>query len=423
MPQNALSVIARVKPDQAAALETYLDQFGAKVGTPPYEPFANVKSLHFASLTLLNRDPNFPPCLVLESNHDGTNEEHLNDLCEHAATDLAAAFRACEGYPENAGDDPNALKRFLQSKKVATPAFYVGCFGQSLDSVRNAMNLRQEIEDFLDTLQVSGKTKDLSQREIFARIQAHLKDHPVSPAYTPTQTHASILRRSNLAKWLWIALAAALLLKWPKPVIGALALFIIVLRYHEIKDARSKGPTPPGIDPRLFGKEDIWTQNHLTTLVNVKPGKFRLGTLKGVLALVNALAKTVFIAGSLGGIPTIHFARWLLMDDDRRLLFFSNYDGSWASYLGDFVDKANYGLTAVWSNTDNFPPSKFLFFGGALHIEAFKLWSREHNEYTAVWYSAYPEATVSNITNAVVLRDGLSRTMTDAELAGWFKLL
>ena len=159
------------------------------------------------------------------------------------------------------------------------------------------------------------------------------------------------------------------------------------------------GPKPLGVDERLFGKEDIWVQNHLTTLTNIKPGAFRLRTLKGVLWLINLLAKTVFITGSLGGIPTIHFARWLLIDNDRRLLFFSNYDGSWASYLGDFVDKANYGLTAVWSNTDNFPPTRFLFFGGAQHIEAFKAWSRYSNEYAAVWYSAYPTASVRNITD------------------------
>lgn len=295
--------------------------------------------------------------------------------------------------------------------------------GQSVASVRHAMALRAEIEGFLDREQAAKNLDGLSQPQIYARIQQFAQTLFLDPPYTPTQTYDSILTRSKVNTGLWILLAAALLFKFPRPVIVALLLFIIVLRWHEMKEAQSPGPTPPSIDPRLFGKEDIWTQNHLTTMVGVKPGRFRLGTLKGVLWLINQLAKTVFIAGSLGGIPTIHFARWLLTDDDRRLLFFSNYDGSWASYLGDFVDKANYGLTAVWSNTDNFPPAQFLFWGGAQHIEAFKLWSRRHNEFAAVWYSAYPDATVSNITNAVQLRDGLTRNLSGAALARWFQRL
>lgn len=423
MAQNALSVVTRIKPDQVAALETVLAQIGADVAGSSLVPFSQITSLHFACWVLLNRDSKFGPSLVLESNHDGPTDAHLDEWVHVAGAGLAAIYSKCEGYPADGADSPEALKRYLQQHTVPCPAFYVGCYGQSVASVQHAMALRAEIETFLDREQTAGDLKGLSQAQIYDKIQEFAKTLSLDPPYTPTQTYDSILKRSKVNSLLWILLAAALLFKFPRPIIIALLLFILVLRWHEMRDAKGPGPTPPDIDPRLFGKEDLWTQNHLTTLVGVKPGGFRRGTLKGVLWLINQLAKTVFIAGSLGGIPTIHFARWLLIDDDRRLLFFSNYDGSWASYLGDFVDKANYGLTAVWSNTDNFPPSKFLFAGGAQHIEAFKLWSRRHNEYAAVWYSAYPDATVSNITNAVQLRDGLSQNLSGAALARWFQRL
>jgi hypothetical protein len=156
-------------------------------------------------------------------------------------------------------------------------------------------------------------------------------------------------------------------------------------------------------------------QNPMVTMVNVKPGALRVNTLKFVLWLINLLAKIFFTTGSLGGIPSIHFARWILMDDNRRLLFFSNYDGSWASYLGDFVDKANYGLTAVWSNTDNFPPATFLFFGGAKHVNAFKQWSLQHNVYSDVWYSAYPDETVVDLVNDLQIRDTLGKPLAEEE--------
>ena len=71
------------------------------------------------------------------------------------------------------------------------------------------------------------------------------------------------------------------------------------------------------------------------------------------------------LAGSLGGITSIHFGRWVLIDEGkpaRRLVFMSDYDGSWESYLGEFVDRAAEGLSAVWSNTEDFPPTTLLVF-------------------------------------------------------------
>ena len=194
-----------------------------------------------------------------------------------------------------------------------------------------------------------------------------------------------------------------------------LLVFVIFLRRNEIRDASSPNLPPLPIDPRLFEHEDIFVQNHLTTLVNVKPGKFRLGILKAILWIIGVLAKIYFITGQLGGIPTIHFARWILMDNDRRLLFFSNYDGSWASYLGDFVDRANYGLTAVWSNTESFPPSKFLFWGGAQHIETFKQWSRQHNVLAPIWYSAYPDETLWNLQKDIQIRDTINTRLSASD--------
>ncbi|MBV9850575.1 MAG: hypothetical protein JO250_12960 [Armatimonadetes bacterium] len=423
MAQNALSVVARIKPDEVAALEELLSTIGNDIAGNTLVPFPQIKSLHFACWLILNRDSRFPPLLVLESNHDGPTDAHLDELIRCAGPGLDAIYRKCEGYPMDGASDPNSLKQYLQRHSVQCPAFYVGCYGQSVASVRHAMALRQEIEGFLDREQDAGRLVGLSQVQIFQNIREFARTLQIDPPYTPTQAYDSILIRSKVNTALALLLAAALLLKFPRPVIVLLLLFTVALRWHEIRDVQGPSPTPPPIDPRLFGKEDIFTQNHLTTMVTVKPGGFRLGTLKGVLWLVNQLAKTVFIAGNLGGIPTIHFARWLLTDDGRRLLFFSNYDGSWASYLGDFVDKANYGLTAVWSNTDNFPPSQFLFWGGAQHIEEFKLWSRQHNEFAHVWYSAYPDATVSNITDAVQLRDGLSQNLAGPALARWFQRL
>ena len=85
----------------------------------------------------------------------------------------------------------------------------------------------------------------------------------------------------------------------------------------------------------------------------------------------------------------------------HRLLFFSNYDGSWESYLGEFIDRAACGLTAVWSNTVGFPRTCRLLGAGARDEEAFKQWTRRHQILTQVWWSGVPDSTVQNIRDDV----------------------
>src|SRR4029434_9514512 len=112
---------------------------------------------------------------------------------------------------------------------------------------------------------------------------------------------------------------------------------------------------------------------------------------------IDILARYRFNQGDLDGLNTIHFARWVLIDEGKRLLFFSNYDGSWERYLGDFVDQEHIGLTSVWSNTEGYPKTTNLMFEGATDEERFKAWTRAHQIPTQLWYSAYPQLTTPNI--------------------------
>ncbi len=411
MKQDATTLITRIQPAKIEALSRLLDKYGACINSNNALCLPSLPSLHFACWVMVTQNPDYPPQLMLEANHDGTSENFLAELSRQAQAGLHAIYSHCEGYPLTAETDGLQMTRFLHTQTVSCPAFYIGAPEQSLESIRNAIEVREEIERFLEAEEKAGRLQELDALQVQRRIAQHLETNgAVKPQISPVTLEEQKSRaHTNAIGLILLGIPLALLL------LPALLVFYIVLRMHEMQDARATVPPPLPIDPRLFNKEDVFIQNHLTTFVDVKPGIFRKWTLKGVLAIVNLLAKTCFITGSLGGIPTIHFARWILMDDDRRLMFFSNYDGSWASYLGDFVDKANYGLTAIWGNTDRFPPAVNLFDGGAKHIEAFKQWSREHNLYAALWYSAYPNETLLNITNAITVRDAIGKPLSQVE--------
>ena len=66
----------------------------------------------------------------------------------------------------------------------------------------------------------------------------------------------------------------------------------------------------------------------------------------------------------LAGVKTIHFARWTFIDDRRRMLFTSNYDGSLENYMDDFIDKIAWSLNAAFSNGVGYPRTRWLIGGG-----------------------------------------------------------
>ena len=123
--------------------------------------------------------------------------------------------------------------------------------------------------------------------------------------------------------------------------------------------------------------------------------------------------------GFLGSIGTIHFARWITIPGTRDFIFFSNYGGSWESYLEDFIELAHNGLTAVWSNTVGYPRTKNLFQQGATDGDRFKRFARQSMEPTLFWYSAYPELATSNIRRNAEIRRGFSSAMTEDDAMNW----
>ncbi len=207
-------------------------------------------------------------------------------------------------------------------------------------------------------------------------------------------------------------------------ILAAVLVIIFLLRKDEITSPRTADRTFNAISMQLEDEEDAIVQNALTTLNVMKPGSLRMWLIKFVFSVVTLGARWEFNKGYLGGIPSIHFAKWFLIDNGRRLIFFSNYDGSWENYLSDFVDKAAVGLTAVWSNTINFPKTKFLFCKGARYETAFKIFARTSNLSTHVWYSAYADLSSMEINNNYDVHHGLAQEkLEDDELNKWLSKL
>ncbi len=170
---------------------------------------------------------------------------------------------------------------------------------------------------------------------------------------------------------------------------------------------------------QMLGGENQYAQNHMVSITRRKAGLTRRITTRLAFWVIGAIAPRAYKSGHLGEIGTIHFARWVMLPGGRDLVFFSNFGGSWESYLEDFITKAHAGLTAVWSNTDGFPRTNSLFLDGATDGERFKRFARHSMAATPFWYSAYPTLTTDNIRSNTAIRIGLATVKMNEEAITW----
>ena len=152
-----------------------------------------------------------------------------------------------------------------------------------------------------------------------------------------------------------------------------------------------------------------------------KPGLFRQVVTTMILRITDFACRHIYNRGALSGLNTLYFARWVGMDDGRRMFFSSNYDGSLESYMNDFIDKAAWGLNAIFSNGDGFPRTSFLFCGGIRDEKAYKRFLPTRQVQSRVWYSAYPHLSTKNIANNAAIRAGLSGELNADDTRVWLR--
>ena len=170
--------------------------------------------------------------------------------------------------------------------------------------------------------------------------------------------------------------------------------------------------------------EDFDITNQFSAIGEVKPGVFRRWLVIFLLWLLDYGARHIFRRGYLARVQTIHFARWVLLDDNRRLFFASNYDGSLESYMDDFINKVAWGINVVFGNGVGFPRVSWLLKGGARFEQKYKRYLRRHQMPTQVWYKAYPGLSVADLNRNTRIRQGVERRgMGERETLAWLSLL
>lgn len=243
---------------------------------------------------------------------------------------------------------------------------------------------------------------------------------------------------------LWIPAAPG----WKQLLIGAFAILVVlgigilVSRferllsrfsawfYHPHQDDVSRAqqvhPSIEACEARLAGKTA-----HMISLTDMRsPQWWSVWWTRAFLRLVTFFGRVIFTEGRLGDAPGIHFGHWHIIDNGRRFLFCSNYDGAFGGYLDDFINGASNGTTLFWRWTKlmprapaadgqpgvaeprAFPPTRFLAFRGVKCELKFKSYARDSMLPHLYRFEAC-NLSIDEINRATVLRDALFGARND----------
>jgi hypothetical protein len=293
--QRAVTIVAPVKPRQAARLKRLLQSIGTA-------PFSRLTTTHFARFVLLDRtvDLDGNPIeaqLVYMSDIDEPLEQHLDELL--AGDGVDRIFGHCDGY------SPAGRADWLREHMVRADAAYVNTIGRTVRQVLEEAQLHDAIERFLDEAGVDWSKRE--PEELRAAIQDFVNTQP-SLAWARAEVGGTSLldRARELAGAL--RLPAALLAASPV-LVPALPVWVVLLRLHELRDSSDQSKPSEEHVRELSALEDHFAQNPFSAVGYVKPGLLRKLTTKGVLALIDYGARHIFNNGNLAGVKTIHFAR------------------------------------------------------------------------------------------------------------------
>ncbi|BCJ75966.1 hypothetical protein CS0771_55100 [Catellatospora sp. IY07-71] len=419
--QESLTIQAEISAARFLELDEMLSEIGRKRTMHDLIPFPDLGGVHFARILLMPQaldihGQTISASILYLCEVDAPARAHIAELVDKATAGLDRLFAGCDGYRVDSAADRIA---WLHAHTLPTAAYYVNTVGRGLTQIQQEALLREAIEDFLD--RDRPRLALMPALDIRAAVQEHVKTRPdLSFAQSPPDGPSLGWRLGEALHQVGVpALTLAL-----APLAAAAApLWAALLRWYETHDVPHQQRPDPQSLRELSRGEDFAAQSPLTAIGFVKPGWFRQVTLTGALAALDYGVRHLYNRGSLTGVRTIHFARWLLLDDGRRALFASNYDGSLESYMDEFIDKVAWGLNAVFSNGLGYPRTRWLVGDGATDEQAFKNYLRTHQLRTHVWYSAYENLTTHNIETNARIRAGLLGQSSPAEAQAWLALL
>src|SRR5262245_30949842 len=104
-------------------------------------------------------------------------------------------------------------------------------------------------------------------------------------------------------------------------------------------------------------------------------------------------------------IGTLHDMRFVIFDNDSRLLFASTFDGDWDQYINDFASIVPDQIDFQFEEAEGYP---------GVRSPDIKDYIVKHQVTATSFYSAYPNATVRDVWKALKIKDVFNTLLDEA---------
>jgi hypothetical protein len=166
---------------------------------------------------------------------------------------------------------------------------------------------------------------------------------------------------------------------------------------------QSAQPERPGRHDGVIGE--------FAVIAKIKPGQ--APALREALAQIDRPERDESRRAALRDIGTLHTARWVLIDDDTRFMFVSEFDGSWDTYIDDFAttDIANV-FSDIFAFAEGFP---------GIADANVKDWFVAHQAPAASFIASYPDLTTKQILKDQRVNEAFQAVLDSPEFAAALK--
>jgi hypothetical protein len=109
---------------------------------------------------------------------------------------------------------------------------------------------------------------------------------------------------------------------------------------------------------------------------------------------------------------TIHYARWILFDNDTRFIYYASFDTDLDRYLDDAARIfAESGVAGFFPDLEGFPDDQ----AAARDPEAYRKFLADNGVESFFQFEGYPGATVEGIKKALRLRNAFSSMLDEMQ--------
>jgi hypothetical protein len=153
----------------------------------------------------------------------------------------------------------------------------------------------------------------------------------------------------------------------------------------------------PGLHDGVIGE--------FAVIAKIKPGQ--AAALREALRRLDSPERDESRRAALRDFGTMHTARWVIIDDDTRFMFASEFDGSWDTYIDDFATTA---IADVFSDIFAFAEG----FPGIADPNV-KDWFVAHQAPAVSFIASYPNLTTQQIWKNQRISDAFQAVLDTPE--------